>query len=163
VLDARLFNEGRKPAVDVGLSVSRVGGKTQAPALRTAAERLRLDYAQFLELEIFTRFGGMSDVRVRGQVTRGARIRAALDQPRHAPLRLADETALILALQAGGFDSLPVAAVAAFRAALPATLDRRAPQIVRTIETTGNLSAGDAASLRAILQAEAQAFAGASA
>ena len=130
VLDARLFNEGRKPAVDVGLSVSRVGGKTQAPALRAAAERLRLDYAQFLELEIFTRFGGMSDARVRGQLTRGARIRAALDQPRHAPLRLADETALILAVQSGALDSLPVEAVAKFRAALPAALDRRAPQIV---------------------------------
>jgi F-type H+-transporting ATPase subunit alpha len=158
-----LFNEGRKPAVDVGLSVSRVGGKTQAPALREAAERLRLDYAQFLELEIFTRFGGMSDARVRGQVTRGARIRATFDQPRHAPLRLADETALILALQAGALDSLPVEAVAAFRAGLPAALDRRAPQIVHSIETTGNLSADDAASFRAILQTEAQALAGAGA
>ena len=61
VLDARLFHEGQKPAVDVGTSVSRVGGKTQAPALREAAEMLRLDYAQFLELETFTRFGGMPD------------------------------------------------------------------------------------------------------
>ncbi len=125
VLDARLFNEGqqaggrRRP-----LSVSRVGGKTQAPALRAAAERLRLDYAQFLELEIFTRFGGMSDVRVRGQLTRGARIRAALDQPRHAPLRLADEAALMLAVQSGALDALPVEAVAKFRDALPAALDR---------------------------------------
>ena len=77
VLDARLFHEGRKPAVDVGLEVSRVGGKTQAPrAARRRRRRLRLDYAQFLELEIFTRFGGMSDMRVRGQLTRGARIRA---------------------------------------------------------------------------------------
>ena len=62
VLDARLFHEGHKPAVDVGTSVSRVGGKTQAPALREAAETLRLDYAQFLELEMFTRFGGVTDV-----------------------------------------------------------------------------------------------------
>jgi F-type H+/Na+-transporting ATPase subunit alpha len=56
VLDSRLFYEGHKPPIDVGTSVSRVGGKTQAPALRDAAEMLRLDYAQFLELEIFTRF-----------------------------------------------------------------------------------------------------------
>jgi F-type H+/Na+-transporting ATPase subunit alpha len=60
VLDSRLFHEGHKPAVDVGTSVSRVGGKTQAKALREAAETLRLDYAQFLELEIFTRFGGVT-------------------------------------------------------------------------------------------------------
>ena len=91
VLDAKLFHEERKPAVDVGLSVSRVGGKTQAPALREAAESLRLDYAQFLELEIFTRFGGMSDVRVKQQIIRGERIRAALNQPQYAPLSLAEE------------------------------------------------------------------------
>ena len=71
VLDAKLFHEGQKPAVDVGTSVSRVGGKTQARALRETAETLRLDYAQFLELEAFTRFGGMSDVRVKQQLTRG--------------------------------------------------------------------------------------------
>ena len=57
VLDERLFQEGQKPAVDVGKSVSRVGGKTQAPALRAAAADIRLTYAQFLELEVFTRFG----------------------------------------------------------------------------------------------------------
>ena len=101
VLDAKLFHEGQKPAVDVGTSVSRVGGKTQALALREAAETVRLDYAQFLELEIFTRFGGMPDTRVRNQLTRGARIRAILNQPQHAPLRLADEVALVLAVQSG--------------------------------------------------------------
>ena len=112
VLDAKLFHEGQKPAVDVGTSVSRVGGKTQARALREAAETLRLDYAQFLELEMFTRFGGMPDTRVRDQLTRGARIRAILDQPQHAPLRLADEVALVLAVQSGLLDALPLPAVA---------------------------------------------------
>ena len=106
VLDAKLFYEGQKPAVDVGVSVSRVGGKTQARALRDAAESVRLDYAQFLELEMFTRFGGMPDTRVREQLTRGARIRAILDQPQHAPLRLADEVALVLAVQSGLLDRL---------------------------------------------------------
>ena len=77
VLDARLFHEGHKPAVDVGTSVSRVGGKTQAPALREAAETLRLDYAQFLELEMFTRFGGVTDAQVKGKIARGQRIRAS--------------------------------------------------------------------------------------
>ncbi len=104
VLDSKLFYEGQKPAVDVGVSVSRVGGKTQARALRDAAETVRLDYAQFLELEMFTRFGGMPDTRVRQQLTRGARIRAILNQPQHAPLRLADEVALVLAVQSGLLD-----------------------------------------------------------
>jgi F-type H+-transporting ATPase subunit alpha len=94
VLDAKLFHEGQKPAVDVGVSVSRVGGKTQAPVLRDAAKSLRLDYAQFLEIEMFTRFGGMPDKRVRQQLARGGRIRAMLKQPQHTPMRLADEVAL---------------------------------------------------------------------
>jgi F-type H+/Na+-transporting ATPase subunit alpha len=123
VLDADLFHQGQKPAVDVGLSVSRVGGKTQAPALRRAAGSLRLDYAQFLELEVFTRFGGMPDTRLRQQLTRGARIRAALRQDQHSPLRLADEVALMLALQASLLDPLPLTAIAAFRSALPAAIE----------------------------------------
>lgn len=124
VLDAALFHQGQKPAVDVGLSVSRVGGKTQAPSLRKAAGTLRLDYAQFLELEVFTRFGGVPDGRVRAQLTRGARIREALRQSQHTPFRLADEVALMRAIQAGVLDPLPVKAIAKFRAALPAVVDQ---------------------------------------
>ena len=78
VLDSRLFHEGHKPAVDVGASVSRVGGKTQAPALRETAQTLRLDYAQFLELEMFTRFGGVTDTQVKDKITRRAHPRRAL-------------------------------------------------------------------------------------
>ncbi len=71
VLNARLFQEGQKPAIDIGTSVSRVGGKTQAPALREATGTMRLDYAQFLELEMFSRFGGVPDPRVKAQLARG--------------------------------------------------------------------------------------------
>jgi F-type H+-transporting ATPase subunit alpha len=158
VLDARLFNEGRKPAVETGVSVSRVGGKTQAPALREAAERLRLDYAQFVELEMFARFGGMTDARVRRQLTRGARIRAILDQARHAPMRLADEVALVHAAQGGFLDAMPVSAVARFRVELPAALDRAIPEVVRTVETTGALDEPQLAALRDMLRAFAQTF-----
>jgi F-type H+-transporting ATPase subunit alpha len=142
VLDAALFHQGQKPAVDVGLSVSRVGGKTQAKLLRDAAGTLRLDYAQFLELEVFTRFGSMPEGRVRQQLTRGARIRQILRQPQHAPFRLADEVALMLAVQSGLLDPLPLAAVSAFRAGLPAALDRDAPETLRRIAETGEMDAG---------------------
>ena len=141
VLDAKLFYQGQKPAVDVGTSVSRVGGKTQATALRDAAKTLRLDYAQFLELESFTRFGGMPDTRVKNQLTRGARIRAILNQPQHTPLRLADEVALVLAVQAGLLDALPLPAIIAFRAGLPRAIDTAAAAAVHQIETTGALDA----------------------
>jgi len=139
VLDARLFYEGHKPAVDVGTSVSRVGGKAQAPALREASNTLRLDYAQFLELEMFTRFGGVTDVQVKGKIERGQRIRAILSQLQYAPLRLADEVALALALQGGLLDRLPLEDMEKFRSELPAWLDRSVAPIVAEIEQTGCL------------------------
>jgi F-type H+/Na+-transporting ATPase subunit alpha len=152
VLDAKLFHEGQKPAVDVGTSVSRVGGKTQAHALREAAETLRLDYAQFLELETFTRFGGMPDARVRDQLTRGARIRAILEQQQHAPLRLADEVALVMAVQSGLLDPMPLPTVAVFRQGLRETLDRDVPDIVRRIQDTGTLDDAGKQSVRGALR-----------
>ncbi|MDE2007083.1 MAG: F0F1 ATP synthase subunit alpha [Rhodospirillales bacterium] len=148
VTSGQLFHEGQKPAIDIGLSVSRVGGKTQAPALREVTGTLRLDYAQFLELELFSRFGGVSDPRARAQLARGARLRALLAQPQFAPLRLADEVALALALHEGLLDPLPPEAVAAFRAALPGWLDDRAGAAVATIGRTRRLAGEDRAVLR---------------
>ena len=153
VLDARLFHEGHKPAVDVGTSVSRVGGKTQAPALREASETLRLDYAQFLELEMFTRFGGVTDVQVKGKIARGRRIRGILSQPQYASLRLADEVALVLALQGGLLDHLPLENIGKFRSELPGWLDRTAAPIVDEIERTKRLNDAKSAGLKASLSA----------
>src|SRR5262249_56052715 len=81
VLNSHLFAANQRPAVDVGLSVSRVGGKAQTAAMRKVSGRVRLDYAQFLELEMFTRFGGLSDARLKAQIVRGERIRALITQP----------------------------------------------------------------------------------
>jgi F-type H+-transporting ATPase subunit alpha len=159
VLDAKLFHEGQKPAVDVGTSVSRVGGKTQAHALRDAAETVRLDYAQFLELETFTRFGSMPDTRVRDQLARGARIRAILVQARHAPVRLADEVALVLAVQSGLLDALPLPAVATFRQGLSGMLDQRAADSVKLIQETGTLDDRRKKALLDVLKQYAQSVA----
>lgn len=151
VLDSRLFEEGQKPAVDVGTSVSRVGGKTQAPALREAAESLRLDYAQFLELEMFTRFGGITDQQVKGKIARGECIRSLLTQPQYVPLRLADEVALLTALRGGLLDALPIEAINNFRAMLPAWLDRTASTMVAALEASGRLAETDRATLETSL------------
>jgi F-type H+-transporting ATPase subunit alpha len=153
VLDSRLFYEGHKPAVDVGMSVSRVGGKTQAPVLRKVAETVRLDYAQFLELEMFTRFGGVTDVQVKGKVARGQRIRSVLSQPQYAPLRLADEVALVLALQDGLLDQLPLEEIEKFRSELPGWLDRNVAPIVDEIERSGHLDDAKGAELKTKLSA----------
>ncbi len=152
VLDAKLFHQGQKPAVDVGSSVSRVGGKTQAVALRDAAKTLRLDYAQFLELESFTRFGGMPDGRVKRQLARGACIRAILDQPQHAPLRLADEVALVTAVQSGLLDGWTKPAIAAFRLGLRQAIDTDAAASVGQMQTAGTLDAAGQKGLSDALQ-----------
>ena len=133
VLDQRLFAANRRPAVDVGLSVSRVGGKAQPDSLRAVSGRLRLQYTQFLELEMFTRFGGMSSARIKNELVRGERIRALLIQPRYAPLRLADQVALLAALEAGVLDAAPLKVVAEVRTKLPAHLDACAPQSVAAL------------------------------
>lgn len=133
VLNAQLFAANHRPAVDVGLSVSRVGGKAQHPALRQVSGRIRLDYSQFLELEMFTRFGGIADTHVKAEMVRGERIRALLSQPRFATLRPVDEIALLAALAAGILDDLPVEAVPELRARLPGHLDATSPESVKQL------------------------------
>ena len=122
VMSSHLFSAGQRPAVDVGLSVSRVGGKAQNKALRSVAGRVRLDYAQFQELEMFTRFGGISTERVQAQITRGARIRSLLVQPRYSGLRQVDQVALLAALADGLLDQVDEALIPLLRQRLPARL-----------------------------------------
>jgi F-type H+-transporting ATPase subunit alpha len=129
VLDADLFAAGQRPAVHVGLSVSRVGGKAQAPMLRAAAKDIRLTYSQFLELEVFTRFGGMSDSRIKAQMVRGRSIRALLRQPRFAPLPFEAEVALLLALDEGLIDGLAEDRLAAVLSGLAARLAAACPDL----------------------------------
>jgi F-type H+-transporting ATPase subunit alpha len=147
VLNATLFHQGQKPAVDVGLSVSRVGGKTQKPALRHVSGKLRLDYAQFLELEMFTRFGGISDKRLKSRLVRGERIRALLTQPRFAMLRMVDQVALLVALSEGVLDDLPLPIVARLRAEVSRHLDAVQPGIVSSVTESGEISDEDSKAL----------------
>ncbi|MYZ48971.1 F0F1 ATP synthase subunit alpha [Propylenella binzhouense] len=161
VLDSRLFAADQRPPVDVGLSVSRVGGKAQHPALRAVSGRVRLDYAQFLELETFTRFGGISDTRIKAQMARGERIRALLAQPRLAPLRLADEVALLAALADGALDGLPPEALPDLRARTARALDGVAADAVATLAAGGELDgAGRTALVDAIRSLAAEAAPG---
>ena len=133
-LDAKLFYEGQKPAVDIGRSVSRVGGKAQPPALRTLAEPLRLDYAQFLELEVFTRFGGLVDERTRKAVEHGRRMRTLLAQRHLSPRPLAVQAAQLLALADGTLDGLPLEAMPRFQSALAGLVAAHPPHIGDTLD-----------------------------
>ncbi|MCB2109193.1 MAG: F0F1 ATP synthase subunit alpha, partial [Rhodobacteraceae bacterium] len=147
-LDPRLFNEDQKPAIEVGKSVSRVGGKAQAPALKAFADSLRLEYAQFLELEVFTRFGTMVDERTKRTIEHGRRIRAVLSQPQYGPLSLGEEIALLAALSDRILDPVPLERVSAFRDALKTWLPDRLPDIAALTESAPELSADDRARLK---------------
>jgi F-type H+-transporting ATPase subunit alpha len=135
VLDSHLFAANQRPAVNVGLSVSRVGGKAQHPALRQVSGRIRLDYSQFLELEMFTRFGGISDTRVKAQMDRGEHIRMLLTQPRFSTLRTADQIALLAALEEGIFDQMSIAGIAIVRSRIRSFLDTAGADIIAAIDT----------------------------
>ncbi len=139
-LDPRLFYEDQKPAVDVGKSVSRVGGKTQAPVLKALSESLRLEYAQFLELEVFTRFGTMVDERTRKIIEHGRRIRTVLRQPQFAPLSLGEQIALLFAVAKGVLDEVTLDRVESFRAALHEWLSLHCPDVLALDDAAAALS-----------------------
>jgi F-type H+/Na+-transporting ATPase subunit alpha len=129
-LSPRLFYEDQKPAVDVGKSVSRVGGKAQAPVLKSLSESLRLEFAQFLELEVFTRFGTMVDDRTRKVIEHGRRIRTVLAQTRFAPFSLGEQVALLCALSDGVLDGMPLDLIDAFRVGLSSWLAEHCAEIM---------------------------------
>lgn len=103
-LNPELFQKGVLPAIDIGQSVSRVGGKTQLPAYREVAGDLKLEYSQFEELEHFSRFGVRLDEDTRRTLERGRRIREILKQPEHAPIPVPEQIILLLSVTGGVFD-----------------------------------------------------------
>src|SRR5690606_4887309 len=107
-LSPSLFALGVLPAVDVGKSVSRVGGKAQLAAYRAVAGDLKLAYAQFEELETFSRFGARLDEDTRKIITHGLRIRACLKQPEFTPVSVSAQIAVLMALTADHFDNVPL-------------------------------------------------------
>ncbi|MEA3327537.1 MAG: F0F1 ATP synthase subunit alpha [Chloroflexota bacterium] len=107
-LSTKLFDEGLLPAIDIGLSVSRVGGSAQNDAMRAVSKSLALDVAQYLELRIFSRFGTELDTKTRHQLERGEKIRAVLTQPQFEPLPAAHQVAIIYAAIGGYLDKVPL-------------------------------------------------------
>ncbi len=128
-LDERLFTGGFLPAIDVGRSVSRIGGAAQPPAIKREAARIKLDYLQFLELEVFTRFGARLEPSVREQIARGRVLRALLEQERTAPVSAAGDLAWLVAYNERLFDAVPAEALAARQRALVEEADRAGPPL----------------------------------
>ncbi len=107
-LSPGLFQKGLLPAIDIGKSVSRVGGKAQLPAYRAVAGDLRIAYSQFEELESFSRFGTRLDEDTRKRLERGWRVREILKQPQLKPIPVAEQIASLLAVTGGALDSVPI-------------------------------------------------------
>jgi F-type H+-transporting ATPase subunit alpha len=142
VLDAGLFNRGIKPAVNAGLSVSRVGGAAQTVAMRAVAGRLRLELAQFEEVARFARFGAEVDEATQRQIRRGERLRAVLTQPAHRPLLLAAQVVVLLAATEGYLDDVALADVPAFENRLLAHIEAEHPGLLHQINRSGELPTG---------------------
>lgn len=107
-LSPKLFDAGYLPAIDVGKSVSRVGGKTQLPAYREIAGDMRLSYSQFEELESFSRFGARLDEDTRNTLERGRRVREILKQDQYQPVSVLEQITVMLAVTEGVFDKIPM-------------------------------------------------------
>ncbi|HPW72621.1 MAG: alternate F1F0 ATPase, F1 subunit alpha [Methanothrix sp.] len=142
-LSPELFAEGILPAIDIGRSVSRVGGKSQLPAYHEVAGDLRLSYSQFEELEAFARFGARSDEVTRKTLEHGRRIRETLKQPQYEPMPAAEQVAVLLAATSGILDSVPLEEIAESKRAIQKAFSERLPELGRRILAAERLNPGD--------------------
>jgi F-type H+-transporting ATPase subunit alpha len=139
-LESDLFYGGVRPAVNVGLSVSRVGGSAQVRAMRQVAGKLRLDLAQYRELAAFAQFGSDLDRATQAQLARGQRMVELLKQGQYQPLPVEKQVVIIYAGTQGMLDDLPVDSVREFETFFHAWLERRAPQVLSEIRDRKELS-----------------------
>ena len=139
-LESDLFFAGQRPAVNVGLSVSRVGGAAQTKAMKKAAGTIRLDLAQYREMEVFTQFSSDLDETTKRQLRYGQMLMQLLKQAQESPLSCVEQVILLTAAMAHTLDTVPPAKLAAVRAALPGAVKTALPEVVAEVEKTGVLS-----------------------
>ncbi|MEK7815121.1 MAG: F0F1 ATP synthase subunit alpha, partial [Chloroflexota bacterium] len=140
-LEPELFNFGIRPAINVGLSVSRVGGAAQTRVIRRVAGRLRLDLAQYRELATFAQFGTADlDASTRAQLTRGQLATEVLKQPQYRPLSLEQEAIILFAVNSGLIDDVPLNRCAAFEEQLFRYIATAHPEISQSIRETLDLT-----------------------
>jgi F-type H+-transporting ATPase subunit alpha len=132
-LESNLFNAGIRPAVNVGISVSRVGGAAQTKAMRQVAGRLKLDMASYRELAAFAQFGSDLDKATQNQLSRGRRMQEILKQPQYEPVSLAHQVVTIFAGTNGFADEVPVEKMRQWEMDLVKYLDQSHPELARDI------------------------------
>jgi F-type H+-transporting ATPase subunit alpha len=158
-LESKLFFSGVRPALNVGISVSRVGGSAQIRAMRKVAGRLKLELAQYRDLEAFAQFGSELDAQTQRTLARGARFVATLNQPAYAPWPVEEQVAVIFAANTGVLDRIDVAQVPEVNEQIRRELRDQAGDVLASIRDTKDLSDEAAAKIEEIAKKVADQFA----
>lgn len=138
-LETELFNAGIRPAVNPGISVSRVGGSAQIKAMKKVAGSLKLLYSQYRELQAFSQFGSDLDADTKARLANGERIVEVLKQPQNSPITVEHQVMIIYAVVNGLLDDVQVKDIQTLQNGLFSYIDTRFPEITKSIQTTGNL------------------------
>jgi F-type H+-transporting ATPase subunit alpha len=158
-LETDLFYQGIRPAVNVGLSVSRVGSAAQTKAMKKVAGKIKGELAQYREMAAFAQFGSDLDATTQRLLNRGARLTELLKQPQFSPLKMEEQVVVIYAGVNGYLDPIPVNRVRAFEQGLLSSVRKDHPAILDDIRDTRDLTDATAAKLKGVLESYAKAFA----
>ena len=150
-LESELFNSGVMPAVNPGISVSRVGGAAQIKAMKKVSGSLKLVYSQYRELQSFAQFGSDLDADTKARLALGERIVAVLKQKNNAPVEVAQQVCILYAATNGYLDSIAVSQVPEFEVRLQEHMENRYPQVLEAIRGTGKLEPETEQSLKQAL------------
>jgi F-type H+-transporting ATPase subunit alpha len=158
-LETDLFYQGIRPALNVGISVSRVGSAAQTKAMKKVAGRIKGELAQYREMAAFAQFGSDLDATTQRLLNRGARLTELLKQPQFSPLKMEEQVCVIYAGVSGYLDPIPVARVGAFEQGLLTLLRTSNKDVLEDIRKTGDLTDATAAKLKAAVDGYAKTFA----
>ena len=159
-LETGLFHSGTRPAINVGLSVSRVGGAAQVPAMKQVAGRLRTDLAQYRELQSFAQFGSDLDADTKARLAQGERIVAVLKQKNGEPVEVAQQVCILYAVTHGFLKDIAVDQIPEFEIRLQSYMENAHPEVLTAIRSTGKLEADTEAALSDALKALLAEFQG---
>jgi F-type H+-transporting ATPase subunit alpha len=159
-LESDLFNAGIRPAINVGISVSRVGGDAQTRAMKQVAGQLRLDMAQYRELAAFAQFASDLDRTTRAQLERGQRMTEVLKQPQYEPMSFAKQVISIFAGARGFLDDVAIDRISEFERSLLRFMDQNHPEIEKDISEQARITDETDKALRAAIEDFKKGFAG---
>ena len=157
-LESAAFNSGIRPAINAGVSVSRVGGAAQTKAIKKVAGKLRLDLAQFRELEAFAQFASDLDEATKKQLLRGQKLTEVLKQPQYQPLSVAQQVSILFAANEGFLDEVDNKKISEYKKGWFEHLEANLPELVQRLNSGSNLEDADAESLRTELQKFTESF-----